>query len=245
MASLRADVDLRFGTVDLRLKTLALTRVGDGAFEQLAWCGALEHDVGWRFEAAVLGGIQGAIQGHRPLRQGGERGVELLFDLDAFADGLLQTGLGQGGVGRRADLRFGAALDQAHQAFMFGHIQGGAMQAALQAQGFKEGGGHLREGVELGFADAGFGGAQIGLGQLNARAELAARPQRLLDFGQALAEVGVGTQLRADGGKAPPLGGFDIKACSLGLVACLQDAGVPVGTDFEQLFEGEVGRQGG
>jgi hypothetical protein len=102
------------------------------------------------------------------LRQGGQRRVELLFDLDTFADGLLQAGQGQGGVGGGADLGFGAALNQAHQAFMFAHIEGGALQAALQAQGFKEGGGHLREGIELGFADAGFGGAQIGLGQFDA-----------------------------------------------------------------------------
>jgi hypothetical protein len=67
----------------------------------------------------------------------------------------------------------------------------------------------------------------------------------LLDFGQALVEVGVRAQLGADGGKAPPLGRFDIKTRRLGLAAGLQDAGVPVGTDFEQLFEGEVGRQGG
>jgi hypothetical protein len=40
------------------------------------------------------------------------------------------------------------------------------------------------------------------------------------------------------------LGGFDVKARGLGLDACLQDARVPVGPDFEQLFEGEIGRQG-
>jgi hypothetical protein len=108
------------------------------------------------------------MEGYRPLRQGGQRGVELFFDLDAFADGLLQAGLGQGGVGGGADLGFGAALDQGHQAFVFGHIEGGALQAALQAQGFKEGGGHLREGVELGFAHACLGGAQIGFGQFDA-----------------------------------------------------------------------------
>ena len=115
----------------------------------------------------------------------------MFLDLDALIHRLLQAGLGQGGVGRRGDLGFGTALDQAHQTLVFAHIERGAVEAALQAQGLKKGGGHLRERVEFGFAQACFCGALIGLGQFDAAAEFAPGPQGLLHFANALALLGV------------------------------------------------------